>query len=40
MDGKLRILARGVFIGDELEYTDEVSLGKSSVKRTLITGKS
>ena len=29
MDVKLSILARGVSIGDELEYTDEVTLGKS-----------
>ena len=38
MDVKLSILARGVSIGDELEYTDEVTLGKSLVNRTLSTG--
>lgn len=38
MDVKLSILARGVSIGDELEYTDEVTLGKSIVNRTLFTG--
>jgi recombination protein RecR len=27
-------LARGVSIGDELEYTDEVTLGRSLVNRT------
>ena len=39
MDIKLSILARGVSIGDELEYTDEVTLGKSIVNRTEFTGK-
>ncbi len=38
MDVKLSILARGVSIGDELEYTDEVTLGKSIINRTLFTG--
>lgn len=31
---KITILARGVAIGDELEYTDEVTLGRSLVNRT------
>ena len=31
----LTTLARGVSIGDELEYTDEVTLGRSIVNRTL-----
>ncbi len=35
---KLSILARGVSIGDELEYTDEVTLGRSIVNRTVFTG--
>ena len=35
---KLTVLARGVSIGDELEYTDEVTLGRSIVNRTLFTG--
>ncbi len=35
---KLSVLARGVSIGDELEYTDEVTLGRSLVNRTLFTG--
>ena len=30
---KVSILARGVSIGDELEYTDEVTLGRSIVNR-------
>jgi len=32
---KLSILARGVAIGDELEYTDEITLGRSIMNRTL-----
>ena len=36
--GKLSVLARGVSIGDELEYTDEVTLGRSIVNRTPFTG--
>ena len=35
---KLSLLARGVSIGDELEYTDEVTLGRSIVNRTVFTG--
>ena len=31
---KISILARGVSIGDELEYADELTLGKSIVNRT------
>ena len=34
---KISILARGVSIGDELEYTDEVTLGRSILNRTLFT---
>jgi recombination protein RecR len=34
---KLSILARGVAIGDELEYTDEITLGRSILNRTLFT---
>jgi len=30
----LSVLARGVSVGDELEYTDEVTLGRSIVART------
>ena len=32
-DIKLTVLARGVNIGDELEYTDEITLGRSIVNR-------
>ena len=31
---KLSVLARGVSIGDDLEYTDEVTLGRSILGRT------
>ena len=31
-------IARGVSIGDELEYTDEVTLGRSIKNRTVFTG--
>ena len=34
---RLSILARGVAIGDELEYTDELTLGRSILNRTLFT---
>lgn len=30
---KISILARGVSIGDELEYTDEITLGRSILNR-------
>ena len=33
-DVKLTMIARGISIGDELEYTDEVTLGRSIVNRT------
>lgn len=35
---KLTMIARGISIGDELEYTDEVTLGQSIVNRTVFTG--
>jgi recombination protein RecR len=31
---RLSILARGVAVGDELEYTDEITLGRSIMNRT------
>ena len=37
-DVEISILARGVSVGDELEYTDEVSLGRSIVKRIPFDG--
>lgn len=33
-DVKVSIIARGIAIGDELEYADEVTLGRSIVNRT------
>jgi recombination protein RecR len=35
---KVTTLARGVSIGDELEFTDEVTLGRSILNRTLYEG--
>ena len=35
---KLSVIARGVTVGDELEYTDEVTLGRSILNRTEFTG--
>lgn len=37
-DVEITVLARGVSVGDELEYTDEVSLGRSIVKRIPFDG--
>ena len=31
---KMSVIARGISIGDELEYADEVTLGRSIVNRT------
>ncbi|MDL2212676.1 recombination mediator RecR [Bacteroides sp. OttesenSCG-928-D19] len=36
---KLSVIARGISVGDELEYADEITLGRSIVNRTLFTGK-
>lgn len=33
-DVTLSVIARGVSIGDELEYTDEITLGRSIINRT------
>ena len=38
MDVKLSIISRGVSVGDELEYADEVTLGRSIVNRVKFTG--
>lgn len=35
---KLSVIARGISIGNELEYTDEVTLGRSIANRTIFTG--
>ncbi len=37
-DVKLSVIARGISIGDELEYADEVTLGRSIVNRMPFTG--
>ena len=34
LDVKLSVIARGISVGDELEYTDEVTLRRSIVNRT------
>ena len=33
---KLSVIARGISVGDELEYTDEVTLGRSILNRTAV----
>ena len=33
-DVKVSVIARGVSVGNELEYTDEVTLGRSIMNRT------
>ena len=38
-DVKISIIARGISVGDELEYTDEVTLGRSILNRTPFEGK-
>jgi recombination protein RecR len=38
-DVKISIIARGIAVGNELEYTDEVTLGRSILNRTLFEGK-
>ena len=38
-DVKISIIARGVSVGNELEYTDEITLGRSIQNRTLFEGK-
>lgn len=38
-DVKISIIARGVSVGNELEYTDEVTLGRSILNRTIFEGK-
>ena len=34
LDVKTSVLARGIPIGDELEYADEITLGRSLLHRT------
>lgn len=38
-DVKLSVIARGIPVGDELEYADEVTLGRSIINRTPFEGK-
>lgn len=38
-DLRITVIARGVSVGDELEYTDEVTLGRSILNRTLFEAK-
>jgi recombination protein RecR len=38
-DVKISIIARGISVGDELEYTDEVTLGRSILNRTVFEGR-
>lgn len=37
-DVKISIIARGISVGNELEYTDEVTLGRSILNRTIFEG--
>lgn len=36
---KITLIARGVAVGNELEYTDEITLGRSILNRTIFEGK-
>ena len=36
-DAALSVIARGISVGDELEYTDEVTLGRAILNRTKMT---
>lgn len=38
-DVELSVLARGVSVGDELEYTDEITLGRSIVNRVALSAR-
>ncbi len=38
-DVRISIIARGIAVGNELEYTDEVTLGRSILNRTPFDGK-
>ena len=38
-DVKISIIARGISVGDELEYTAEVTLGRSILNRTIFEGR-
>jgi recombination protein RecR len=38
-DTRLTVLARGLSVNDELQYTDEVTLGRSIVNRVEFRGE-
>ena len=38
-DVALSVIARGISVGDELEYTDEVTLGRAILNRTKMTSQ-
>ena len=38
-DVELSVIARGISVGDELEYTDEVTLGRAIINRSKMTGE-
>ena len=38
-DVKMSVIARGISVGDELEYADEVTLGRSILNRTPFDGR-
>ena len=38
-DVTVSVIARGISVGDELEYTDEVTLGRAILNRTTMTNK-
>lgn len=38
-DVTVSVIARGISVGDELEYTDEVTLGRAILNRTTMTSK-
>lgn len=39
LDVKVSVIARGISVGDELQYADEVTLGRSIVNRIQFNGK-
>lgn len=39
IDVRISVIARGISVGNELEYTDEVTLGRSILNRTPFDGK-
>jgi recombination protein RecR len=39
LDIRVSVIARGISVGNELEYTDEVTLGRSILNRILFDGK-